>query len=71
MTIHRVRRLIHLHENATRHSNEYKRLSKDPSAQRESLRHLKISERLFSQVSYLIRSGNVLRQLTCLNLVDS
>lgn len=61
MTIRRVRRLIHLHEEATRHSNEYKRLSKDPSTQQQALRYLQRAELLFSQVSCLIRSENVFR----------
>jgi len=55
MTIHQVRRLIRLHEKATRHSNEYRRLSGDLSGQSKALRHLEKADRLYSQVRALIR----------------
>ena len=55
MTIHQVRRLIRLHEKATRHSNEYKKLSGDMSAQSKALGHLDKADRLYSQVRTLIR----------------
>ena len=50
MTKHQVKRLIRLHEKATRHANEYKRLSRDLNEQSKALEHLEKAERLCSQV---------------------
>ncbi len=55
MARHQMARLIRLHKKAERHSNEYKRLLGDRSAQSKALRHLQKAERLYSQVSDLIR----------------
>jgi len=55
MPIHQVKRLIRLHEKATRHAKEYKRLSGDPSRQSNALRHLDKADRLYFQVRALIR----------------
>jgi hypothetical protein len=55
MTIHQVRRLIRLHEKATKHSDKYKRLAGDLSAQSKALGHLDKADRLYSQVRTLIR----------------
>lgn len=55
MTIHKVRRLIRLHEKATRHLDEYKRLAGDLGAQSKALKHQEKAERLHSQVRALIR----------------
>ena len=55
MSFHQIQRLIRLHEKAERHSNEYKRLLGDRSAQSKALWHLQKAERLYSQVSGLIR----------------
>lgn len=55
MTIHQVRRLIRLNQEAQQHANEFKRLSKDPNAQSIPIWHLGKSERLYSQVLKLIR----------------
>ena len=55
MACHQMDRLIRLHKKAERHSNEYKRLLGDCSAQSKALWHLQKAERLYSQVSGLIR----------------
>ena len=55
MVRHKMDRLIRLHKKAERHSNEYKRLLRDRSAQSKALWHLQKAERLCSQVSGLIR----------------
>ena len=55
MTIHQVRRIIRLHEKATRHSNEYKKLLGDLGARAKALRHLEQADRLHFQVRGLIR----------------
>lgn len=55
MACHQIDRLIRLHEKAEWHSNEYKRLLRDCRAQSKALRHLQKAERLYSQVSGLIR----------------
>jgi hypothetical protein len=55
MTGHQIHRLVCLHKKAERHSNEYKRLLGDSSAQSKALSHLQKAERLYSQVSDLIR----------------
>lgn len=53
MTVHQMRRLIRLHEKASLHSNEYKRLSVEQSlgAQSEAIGHLRKAERIYSQVA--------------------
>ena len=55
MACHQVDRLIRLHKKAERHSSEYKRLLGDRSAQSKALWHLQKAERVYSQVSGLIR----------------
>ncbi|MGC9965537.1 MAG: hypothetical protein ABSE08_09030 [Syntrophobacteraceae bacterium] len=55
MTCQRIDQLIRLHKKAQRHSNEYKRLLGDRSAQSKALRHLRKAEWLYCQVSGLIR----------------
>lgn len=53
-----IRRLVHLNEKAMRHSNNYKKLSGDPSAQSKARDHLRKAERLYSQISAIIRDIN-------------
>jgi hypothetical protein len=55
MACQRIEQLIRLHKEAQRHSNEYKRLLGDRSARSKALRHLRKAERLFCEVSGLIR----------------
>ena len=55
MTIHQIRRLIRLHERATLHANEYRRLSGDLGAQSKARRHLEKADRLHLQVRSLIK----------------
>ncbi|MGA2224756.1 MAG: hypothetical protein ABSH41_09975 [Syntrophobacteraceae bacterium] len=57
MSFHQIQRLIRLHEKAERHSNEYKRLLGDRSAQSKALRHLQKAELLYSQISGIIRDS--------------
>jgi hypothetical protein len=71
MTIHQVRRLIRLHEKATRHSNEYKKLSGDMSAQSKALRHLDKADRLYFQVRTLIRDCASVATIPERNLPDA
>ncbi len=56
MTVHKIRRVVSLHERAERHDNEYKKLLMDPSARSKALWHKRKSEQLYSQVSNLIRA---------------
>ncbi len=58
MTHSQIRRLIRLHQKAEQHTNEYKRLFADRSAQSKALRHLQKAERLYSQISGIIRDFN-------------
>ncbi len=53
-----IRRLVHLHEKAMRHSENYKKLSGDRSAQSKALNHLRKAEQLYSQISGIIRDIN-------------
>ena len=55
MNFYQISRLIRLHEKATRHSDEYKRLSEDLYAQSKAIRHLRKAEQFYSQVRGLIR----------------
>lgn len=55
MTCPTMDRLIRLHRRAERHSNEYRKILRDCGAQPEALRHLHKAERLYSQVSSLIK----------------
>jgi len=55
MSCDQMDRVIRLHKKAEEHSNEYGRLLGDRSAQWEALWHLQKAERLYSQVSDLIR----------------
>jgi len=55
MACHQMDRLIRLHKKAAQHSNEYRRLLGDRSTQSKALWHLQKAERLYSQVSGLIR----------------
>ncbi|MFZ0930110.1 MAG: hypothetical protein WAN11_16005 [Syntrophobacteraceae bacterium] len=61
MTYRQIRRLVRLHEKATRHSENYKKLSRDRSAQSKALDHLMKAERLYRQVSGMIRDINLPR----------
>ena len=56
MTCDPMDQLIRLHKRAERHSNEYRKLLRDSGAGPEALRHLQKAERLYSQVSSLIRN---------------
>ncbi|MGC9966906.1 MAG: hypothetical protein ABSE08_16000 [Syntrophobacteraceae bacterium] len=58
MTAYQIRRLVRLHEKATRHLNEYKRLSRDLSAQSKATEQLRKADRLHSQISDIIRDIN-------------
>ena len=58
MTECQIRRLVRLHEKATLHSENYKKLSEDPSAEAGALNHLRKAERLYSQISAIIRDIN-------------
>lgn len=58
INISSIRRLVHLHEKAIRHSENYKKFSGDRSAQSKALNHLKKAERLYSQISGIIRDIN-------------
>jgi hypothetical protein len=57
MTARQVGHLIRLNKKAEQHANEYKRLSKDGSAQSQAIKHLQKAERLHSQVRDLIRAS--------------
>jgi hypothetical protein len=56
MTYSQIRRLVRLHEKATRHSKKYKKLSRDLGTQSKALDHLMEAERLYRQVSCMIRN---------------
>ncbi len=71
MVCHQIDRLIRLHKKAERHSNEYKRLLRDRSAQSKALWHLQKAEQLCSQVSSLIRDFTSPRPDSEGNLPDS
>jgi hypothetical protein len=55
MSCDEMERVIRLHKKAEEHSKEYGRLFGDDSAQSKALWHLQKAERLYSQVSGLIR----------------
>ena len=55
MSFYQIQRLIRLNEKAEWHSNEYKRLLGDRSAQSKALWHLQKAELLYSQISGIIR----------------
>ena len=55
MTSSQIGRLVRLHAKAERRENAYKRLSLNRSAQSKGPEHLRKAERLYSQVSGLIR----------------
>ncbi len=61
MTYCQIRRLIRLDEMATRHSDNYKKLSGGRGAQSKALYHLRKAERLYSQISGIIGMSNRLR----------
>jgi hypothetical protein len=63
MTYCQVRRLVRLHEKATRHSENYKKLSTDPGEQSKALDHLMKAERLYRQISGIIRNINSQRTI--------
>ena len=48
MNFNQISRLVRLHEKAEQHSNEYKKLLGNCSAQSKALRHLREAERLRS-----------------------
>ncbi len=58
MTYCQIRRLVRLHEKATQHARNYKKLSGDLGAQSKALYHLRKAELLYRQVSGLIRNMN-------------
>ena len=64
MTYCQVRRLVRLHEKATRHSENYKKLSADLSEQPKALEHLMKAERLYRQISGIIRNINSQRNIS-------
>ena len=55
MTSNQIARLAALHERAERHKNAFKRLAGDRSTQWKALQHLRKAERLYSQVSTVLR----------------
>lgn len=57
MTFFQIKRLIRLHERAERHSSEYRRFSADLSTQSKALCHQRKAERLYSQISGLIKDS--------------
>jgi len=63
MTYCQVRRLVRLHEKATRHSENYKKLSTDLSEESKALEHLMKAERLYRQISGIIRNINSQRNI--------
>jgi hypothetical protein len=71
MACHQMARLIRLHEKAERHSNEYKRLLGGCGTQSKALWHLRKAERLYSQVSSLIRDFTSTQANMAENLPDS
>lgn len=58
MTAYQIKRVISLDEKAMRHSNVYKKLSKKLSAQSKAAEHLRKAERLYSEISDIIRDIN-------------
>jgi hypothetical protein len=58
MTCRGVRRLVLLNEKAKRHYANYRELSRDLSAQSKALDHLRKAERLYCQISGIIRDIN-------------
>ena len=58
MTVHHARRLVRLHRKAEQHANEYKRLSGDPGTKLKALTHLHKVQRLFCQISDILRECN-------------
>ena len=71
MKFHQIRRLIRLHEKAEWHSNEYKRLLRERRAQFKAFRHLQEAQRLYSQISRLIRDSTSVGANSNGNLPDS
>jgi len=61
MSYCQIRRLTRLHEKATRHSENYKKLSGDLGAQSKALDHLRKAEQLYCQISRTIRDINSAR----------
>jgi acetyl-CoA carboxylase alpha subunit len=55
MTYFQICRLVRLHEKATRHSENYKKLFGDPSSQSKALKHMRQAKRLYCQISGIIR----------------
>ncbi len=55
MNFYQISRLVRLYERAEQHSNEYKKLVGNCSAQSKALRHLRKAEQLRSKISRLIR----------------
>jgi len=58
MTCRKVRRLVLLHEKATRHYAKYKELPKELSGQSKALDHLGKVERLYREISGIISDIN-------------
>jgi hypothetical protein len=59
----KVRRLVLLHEKTERHYANYRELSQDLSAQSKALDHLRKAERLYRQISGIIRDINLAQAL--------
>jgi len=55
MTYCQIRRLVRLHKKATKHWDNYKKLSGDQSGQPKALDHLMKADRLNRQISGMIR----------------
>ena len=58
MTYSQIRRLVRLHEKATLHTKNYKKLSGDLGTQSKALNHLRKAEQLHSQISGIIQVIN-------------
>jgi len=54
MTYFQICRLVRLHEKATRHSENYKKLLGDPSSQSKAFKHMRQAKRLYCQISGII-----------------
>jgi hypothetical protein len=55
MTYCQIRRLVRLHKKATRHWENYKKLSRGQSGQSKALNHLMKADRFNRQISGMIR----------------
>ncbi len=60
MTFSQIKRLIRLNEKAEKHSIEYRRFSAIQGTQSKALLHLQKAERLYSQISYIIKDSTAI-----------